>query len=208
MVGKLEIRYFALRGQKVVRLKRASGEHYFQSPPLWRWDSFDGVRVETWFHKQDAGERGTLPAKPQLFETMVWWPIHKSKRQWGRRTRRFKYYTYDEAKRGHMEACEMVRLTPKSSLRDVVVRAIGYPAGRSCPFVGMWLHLVNLDAHGGQGFGFDWTPDKEQALRFVSVNEAKNFWRGLSLEPPPLGGDGKPNRQLTSISVTFDTMDP
>ena len=87
-----------------------------------------------------------------------------------------------------------------------VIRAIGWADGRPCPFAGMWLRSFDFDAAGGQGVG-DWTRDKARARHFQSVAGATAFWRTQS-KAVPLRPDGKPNRPLTAITVTFDPAEP
>lgn len=50
-----------------------------------------------------------------------------------------------------------------------------------------------------------WTADPDQAMRFDSIPDALHLWQTQSTTRP-WRADGKPNRPLTAISITMDTV--
>lgn len=82
----------------------------------------------------------------------------------------------------------------------VIIRAEGFASGVSCPHEGRYLKSFDHDACGGQGWG-EFTSDVAEAKRFLNLSDAMLFWRRTS-KTRPLRADGKPNRPLTSLTVT------
>lgn len=87
---------------------------------------------------------------------------------------------------------------------STIIRAIDYANGQLCPVAGQWLRSFDFEAYGGRGFG-EWTVVKGKAMRFASVGDAMLFWKTQS-KTVPLRSDGKPNRPLTSVTITFDEV--
>lgn len=85
-----------------------------------------------------------------------------------------------------------------------VMRAVGFPSGRPCPFAGQYLKSMDFDAHGGLGDG-EFTDRVEEAKHFASQAAALAFWRTAS-SVRPLRDDGEPNRPLTSTTVQIEPL--
>ncbi len=78
----------------------------------------------------------------------------------------------------------------------------GYTAEPSSATVGSFLQAYSAEAHGGQGEAL-WTRDPAKALQFRSTKEAMELWRKIPWNRPTRP-DGKPNRPLTSITVSIE----
>jgi len=61
----------------------------------------------------------------------------------------------------------------------------------------------NPDEHGYGRLSV--TPDIRMAMKFVDLIEATTFWKQQSTSVP-YRPDGKPNRPLTSFTITFETV--
>jgi hypothetical protein len=85
-----------------------------------------------------------------------------------------------------------------------VIRAEGFANGEHCPHAGEYVESFDHEAHGGQGYG-EFTPHLACAMQFATTGEAIEFWRRVP-KVRPLRPDGKPNRPLTALSVTFLEM--
>lgn len=68
-----------------------------------------------------------------------------------------------------------------------------------------YLKSADVEAFNGRG-EFNCTKDIKQAMRFDSHEAAFEFWRRQS-KTRPLRPDGKPNRPLTAINVTFEKVE-
>lgn len=82
--------------------------------------------------------------------------------------------------------------------------AINFANGAPCPIAGQYLQSFDFDAHDGRGFGV-YTRDPAKAMRFPDLTAAVEFWRTQS-KARPIRADGKPNRPLTSTTVTFEDV--
>ena len=73
------------------------------------------------------------------------------------------------------------------------------------PPVGSWL--VAYDPDGGEGRRGSWefSIDPAKAMRFVDGGAAAKCWRTVS-KSRPVRPDGKPNRPLTAITVSIETI--
>jgi hypothetical protein len=65
-------------------------------------------------------------------------------------------------------------------------------------------YLASFDPEAGYGDGeAHWTPDPTQALTFATADEAMACYLSVPRNRPARP-DGKPNRPLTTFSVTFE----
>jgi hypothetical protein len=69
-----------------------------------------------------------------------------------------------------------------------------------CP--GQYLKSYDPEAHDGHG-DCEWTGDKAEAVVYPSYLAAFEAWRAIPASRPERG-DGRPNRPLTTFSVTFE----
>jgi hypothetical protein len=87
---------------------------------------------------------------------------------------------------------------------DHVIRIVGFANGQPCPIAGLWLKSFDFNALDGRGSG-DFTDDPAQALRFNTLQKAKDFRNTVSLVKP-LRSTGLPNRPLTACTVVIEPL--
>jgi hypothetical protein len=85
----------------------------------------------------------------------------------------------------------------------VVMQQWGSPNG-SLPRDGWYLKDFDFEAHKGRG-EISLTPDKAEAKRFETMEEAIAFYRA-SPKCRPKRADGKPNRPLTAANWQFEQL--
>lgn len=86
----------------------------------------------------------------------------------------------------------------------LVMRAVAWAHPQECPHAGQFLQSFDFDAADGQGFG-EFSADIAKAKRFADFAEAMEFWKTVS-KVRPVRSDGRPNRPLTALTVTFDKV--
>lgn len=87
---------------------------------------------------------------------------------------------------------------------SIVIKALAFASGASCPIAGQYLESFDFDAHDGVGFGH-FTADPARAMRFADSVAAELFWARQSTVRP-LRADGEPNRPLTSTTIELREM--
>lgn len=84
------------------------------------------------------------------------------------------------------------------------IKAIAFANGSHCPHAGQWLQSFDVDAFGGQGYA-KYTSDPARALAFKDKGEVFEYWKTQSAVRP-LRPDGKPNRPLTSLTISIEEL--
>lgn len=69
----------------------------------------------------------------------------------------------------------------------------------------VYLKSYDIEAHDGRGSA-EWTRNRNDAMKFVSLNHAAGAWNTQS-KIRPLRPDGKPNKPLTSFTVEVEEME-
>lgn len=82
----------------------------------------------------------------------------------------------------------------------------GYSIHVIQPWPGYWLARYDPDARDGIGEA-EFTHDSTAAMEFADFAEAEACWGQTSTVTPVLE-DGSPNRPLSVLSVTVDTIPP
>jgi hypothetical protein len=68
--------------------------------------------------------------------------------------------------------------------------------------VGRWVKSFDVEAFDGRG-DVVFTGNPREAMRFADLEAAVSAWKTQS-RTRPLRPDGRPNRPLTALSITFD----
>ena len=84
---------------------------------------------------------------------------------------------------------------------SVVMLCLGLASGQPGPR-GQYL----LSYHRESGFS-EWTPDKDQALKFTDWSEAMQTYHAVLPSQPTRPWDGRPNRPLTAFAVEFVNLE-
>lgn len=83
----------------------------------------------------------------------------------------------------------------------ILMKIVGFADGSTSEYDDQFLE--RFDPEYDHGLGRIWTtPDPDKAMRFTSLAEALTTWKTQSTVRP-LRADGKPNRPLTAVTVTF-----
>jgi hypothetical protein len=83
----------------------------------------------------------------------------------------------------------------------IIVQIVGSASGDPTPHDGRYVVRWNSNVHYGT-LAVDSTPRPEGARRFADIGEATSEWRAIS-HLQPRRPDGKPNRPLTALTITF-----
>jgi hypothetical protein len=70
--------------------------------------------------------------------------------------------------------------------------------------LGLWLRRYDPNAYGGNGM-VEWTPNRDRALKFADAAQAWECCHRPS-RVKPLRPDGKPNRPITTFSLTIENI--
>jgi len=89
-------------------------------------------------------------------------------------------------------------------MKHIVIRALGFANGMSCPHENEWLKSFDHEAFNGQGHGV-FTDRIEHAMRFADKGEALAFWNKQSTVRP-LRPDGQPNKPLTALTAVIEEI--
>lgn len=87
----------------------------------------------------------------------------------------------------------------------ILMKIVSFADGRPGPYDGQYLE--RFDPEYDHGLGRIWsTPDPDRAMHFESLTEALTLWKTQS-RTRPTRSDGKPNRPMTALTVTFEDME-
>ena len=84
----------------------------------------------------------------------------------------------------------------------IIIKLQGLADGRPTTVDGQYLRYCDFDAAEGRGVIYG-TADPHQALMFADVEDALAYWKQQS-SLLPLRPDGRPNRPLTSYTVSLE----
>lgn len=83
--------------------------------------------------------------------------------------------------------------------------AVEFANGTPCPHAGHYLKKFDHEHDHGRGFGV-FTPHRKKAKRFDSREELFEFWQRVP-KNWPYRADGQPNRPMTALTVTIETVE-
>lgn len=85
-----------------------------------------------------------------------------------------------------------------------IIRIVGLADGRTGDIDGQYLVAYNNTVEDDRGIGVVYgTTDRDFAMRFDDFAAAAAYWQQVS-RTVPVRPDGKPNRPLTSFTITFE----